>query len=393
MKRQGIVKALAVLALTGSISATTHPYIVTGLDVVSGSQKSLPSFQVLKTHQDVALARVQDSDKAQLSHIVHEDHHRCGGYFAFETKEEAEKFIAQSKLNKSEQTIFADYTLNQADLVTEHIARAEEFSIRATIQKLSSYKNRYYKSETGKESQAWLKSHWTDLTKHRSDITVEYFNHSSYPQPSVIATIQGESDEVIVVGGHADSIAGWWGRANAHAPGADDNASGTATVTETLKVLAQSGYRPAKTIKFMAYAAEEVGLLGSKDIAKQFKNKGINVVGVLQLDMTNHFGSRDDITIITDYTNEAQNNFLGSLIDKYLPELSWGRDKCGYACSDHASWTSQGYPASTPFETKKSDMNRHIHTSRDTLDNMGGTADHALKFAKLALAYVIELDR
>ncbi|EQC43196.1 hypothetical protein M901_3110 [Bacteriovorax sp. DB6_IX] len=38
-------------------------------------------------------------------------------------------------------------------------------------------------------------------------------------------------------------------------------------------------------------------------------------------------------------------------------------------------------------------MNRHIHTSRDTLDNMGGTADHALKFAKLALAYVIELDR
>jgi leucyl aminopeptidase len=393
MKRQGFVQALAALALTTSVHATTHPYIVTGTDIVSGSEKSLPSFQVLDIKDDVALAMVHDSDKAHLSHIVHEDHHRCGGYFAFETKEEAQKFIAESKANKSENTIFADYSINQEDLVNKHIVRADEMSIRSTILKLSSFKNRYYKSQTGIDSQAWLKSHWTDLTKHRSDITVEYFNHSSYPQPSVIATIQGESDDVIVIGGHADSIAGWWGRENARAPGADDNASGTATVTETLRVLAESGYTPKKTIKFMAYAAEEVGLLGSKDIAKDFKRRGINVEGVLQLDMTNHFGSREDITIITDYTNKAQNDFLGSLIDKYLTNLTWGRDKCGYACSDHASWTSQGYPASTPFETKKSDMNRHIHTSRDTLDNMGGNADHALKFSKLALAYVIELDR
>ncbi len=392
MKRQGFVQAIAAFALTTSIQATTHPYIVTGADIVQGSQKSLPTFQVLKVVDDVALAKINDSDKAQMSHMMHEDHHRCGGYFAFETREEAVNFIAESKANKNN-VVFADYTINQADLVNKHIQNADELSIRSTMLKLSSFKNRYYKSATGKESQAWLKGHWTDLTKHRSDITVEYFNHSSYPQPSVIATIQGETDDVIVVGGHADSIAGWWGRENARAPGADDNASGTATVTETLRVLANSGYTPKKTIKFMAYAAEEVGLLGSKAIAKDFKRKGINVQGVLQLDMTNHFGSNDDITIITDYTSEAQNNFLGSLIDSYLPELSWGRDKCGYACSDHASWTSQGYPASTPFETKKRDMNGHIHTSRDTLDNMGGTADHALKFAKLALAYVIELDQ
>lgn len=392
MKKHGLV-ALATLTLTTAAFATPHPYIVTGKDVVDSSQKSLHSFQVIKTQGDSVIAKIAEEDKAHMSHIMHEDKHRCGGYFAFQTLEEAQQFANEYQTNNSTKAIFADYAINQADMVEKYIAQADEATIRSTILKLSSYHNRYYKSETGQQSQAWLKAHWTDLTKHRSDITVDFFNHTSWQQPSVVATIKGKTDEIIVIGGHADSIAGWWGRAGAHAPGADDNASGTATVTETLKVLAQSGYTPEKTIMFMAYAAEEVGLLGSKDIAKTFKRDGKNVVGVLQLDMTNFHGSNTDITLITDHTNQAQNEFLGNLIDTYLPELTWGRDTCGYACSDHASWTSQGFPASIPFEAKKNDMNGNIHTKRDTLDNMGGTADHALKFAKLALAYVIELDR
>ena len=154
-----------------------------------------------------------------------------------------------------------------------------------------------------------------------------------------------------------------------------------------------SSYKPTKTIKFMAYAAEEVGLLGSKEIARSFRENGENVVGVLQLDMTNFKGSSDkDIVMMTDFTNAAQNAFLGKLIDEYL-QLSWGYDKCGYGCSDHASWHSVGYPASIPFEAKKSDMNRAIHTSRDTIGLSRGNAEHAAKFAKLALSYIVELDK
>jgi leucyl aminopeptidase len=109
--------------------------------------------------------------------------------------------------------------------------------------------------------------------------------------------------------------------------------------------------------------------------------------------MTNHNGSNDDITLISDYTNEAQNKFIGNLIDTYLTDLNWGSDRCGYACSDHASWTAVGYPSSIPFEARKRDMNHQIHTRNDTLETMGGTAEHALKFAKLGLAYLIELDK
>ena len=132
--------------------------------------------------------------------------------------------------------------------------------------------------------------------------------------------------------------------------------------------------------------------LWPKEIARSYKAQNKNVIGVLQLDMTNFNGSSNDISIVSDYTNDAQNTFLKTLIDTYLTDLTWATSTCGYACSDHASWTSQGFPASIPFEAQKNDMNRRIHTANDTIEQSGGTAEHALKFAKLALAYVIELD-
>ena len=52
--------------------------------------------------------------------------------------------------------------------------------------------------------------------------------------------------------------------------------------------------------------------------------------------------------MVTDYTNAAQNTFVTSLMTTYLPGLTYTNITCGYACSDHASWTSAGYPASMP---------------------------------------------
>jgi leucyl aminopeptidase len=152
-----------------------------------------------------------------------------------------------------------------------------------------------------------------------------------------------------------------------------------------------SGYKPRRTIKIMGYAAEEAGLLGSKDIAANFKANNINVVGVMQLDMTNYRGSAKDVWIYTDYTDSQQNNFLASLMSNYLPTVTVGYSSCGYACSDHASWQNQGFPASIPFETLMGEDNPYIHTANDTYANSGNQADHALKFAKLAAAYAVEL--
>src|SRR6202008_3109734 len=158
----------------------------------------------------------------------------------------------------------------------------------------------------------------------------------NWKQKSVIATITGTDNpnEVVVIGGHLDSInqsnTGETGRA----PGADDDASGVASLTEVYRQMIASGYKPKRTLKFMAYAAEEVGLRGSQEIATSFANAGTNVVGVMQLDMTNYKGAVNDIYIFTDYTDSQQNSFVQRLISTYLPTLKVGSDRCGYACSD-----------------------------------------------------------
>ncbi len=152
-----------------------------------------------------------------------------------------------------------------------------------------------------------------------------------------------------------------------------------------------NGYQPARTVKFMAYAGEEVGLYGSTAIATSYKNNAVNVVGVLQLDMTNYKGSSYDFGMVTDNTNATLNSFTTSLISTYLPGLTWTNITCGYGCSDHASWNSAGYPATMPFEATMSTDNPQIHTSGDTLTYAGGTANNSVKFAKLAVAFLGEV--
>ena len=387
--------SLSLLLSASAYAAPSKKLITIDNDAVGFTNKSFGhKSMTVKTVDGISLLEIDEDAIPHLSHEMHEKFHRCGGFMVHDSIEDAlESLNASEVRNFAKSAPFADYSITAEDTVNSLIPQVDEKKITEVIKKLSSYRNRYYKSQTGVDAVHWIRDHWATLISHRNDAKVELYEHSSWDQPSVILTIEGTSDETIIIGGHADSIAGFWGRARAHAPGADDNASGIATITEVIRILANSGYKPNKTIKFMGYAAEEVGLLGSKAIAKDMKQKSANIVGVLQLDMTNFKGSDLDIVMMTDYTNQQQNEFIGTLLDKYLPEVGWGYDRCGYGCSDHASWHGEGYPASMPFESKKNDMNHNIHTARDTIEQSRGGSLHAVKFAKLALSYAVELDR
>lgn len=92
---------------------------------------------------------------------------------------------------------------------------------------------------------------------------------------NVVGLLRGRdasvSDEVVVVGGHFDhlgrgrfgSVGGPAARGTIH-PGADDNASGVATVLELAAYFAHGEARPRRSILFLAFAGEEMGLLGSR---------------------------------------------------------------------------------------------------------------------------------
>jgi bacterial leucyl aminopeptidase len=158
-----------------------------------------------------------------------------------------------------------------------------------------------------------------------------------------------------------------------------------------MRVLLASGWKPRRTIQFMGYAAEEEGLRGSAAIAQRYAKEGRNVVGVMQLDMTNYPGPSADIVLMTDYSSNPQNRFIARLAGAYLPTLRVGQDVCGYACSDHASWTANGYAASIPAEALYDEGSPYLHTTKDTLARSNNNAEHAVKFARLALAYAVEL--
>src|SRR5690606_35133597 len=210
---------------------------------------------------------------------------------------------------------------------------------------------------------------------------------------SVILTIQGSElpGEIVVLGGHLDSVSNAGSSDAMDAPGADDDASGIATLTEVIRIALADGWKPRRTVKFMGYAAEEVGLRGSNAIAQSFQQQGVDVVGVLQLDMTNYAaGASVDMRLLTDYSNAGLQQFLRDVFDEYLAPLGLTRGTytCGYGCSDHASWTSAGYPAAMMFEAT---FNNRLHTVEDTLPRMGGSAEASVNFAKLGLAFLGEL--
>ncbi|MGX5173124.1 M20/M25/M40 family metallo-hydrolase [Aliikangiella sp. IMCC44653] len=382
-------------ALSDSVQLTSEKrvWISIGTDAVNlinekyHSQISLNQVNLYNSNSGtVATASIPASQIDSLSELMHEEFNRCAGFIFHESYSEAQTFaLTPSQLAPS---ISVSYSIDNSTGVNALLNELNASNLSATVNTLSNYNNRYYTQQSGVDAANWIKNEWSNIASSRNDISVSLYNHS-WAQPSVIATINGTTnpEEIVVIGGHLDSINGSnpsYGRA----PGSDDNASGIAIATETLRALVASGYKPQRTVKLMGYAAEEVGLRGSKAIAQQAKSNGDNVVGVVQFDMSGFKGtSNRDIVFMTDYTNSAQNQFLANLLDTYHPGISYGYDQCGYGCSDHASWHNQGFAASMPFESNMGDINPRIHTSNDSTYD----ANHSFNFVKLAVTYLAEL--
>ena len=101
------------------------------------------------------------------------------------------------------------------------------------------------------KAEAWLKD-WPGVWK------TELVSHTSTQQKSLKVTLQGSSrpHEIIVLGGHHDSTTSSWGGGGGKAPGADDNASGSSSLLEILRILTGMP-QSERTIELMWYAAEE----------------------------------------------------------------------------------------------------------------------------------------
>jgi len=104
---------------------------------------------------------------------------------------------------------------------------------------------------------------------------------------NVVASLTGRQKEsagrVYLVVAHYDSICTDPKDAECDAPGANDDGSGTAAILEAARVM--SGFDFDATVVFLAVAGEEQGLYGSKHAAETYRRAGVNIAGVIGLDI------------------------------------------------------------------------------------------------------------
>ncbi|KAJ7499095.1 peptidase [Mycena latifolia] len=267
----------------------------------------------------------------------------------------------------------------------------------ANLRTFSNFRTRHYRSDTGKQSQVWLKKTITEITSEwaskslQDRISIAEFPHS-WGQNSIIARINGTSttdDGVVIIGAHQDSTNMW---PFLPAPGADDDGSGSVTILESYRALLAADFHPERSIEFHWYSAEEGGLLGSQAVAQAYEGR-VNVLAMSQFDMTAWVksGTREEVGLIMDFVDLPLTEFNKQLVDMYL-DIPWVETKCGYACSDHASWRKAGYPSSFTIESTFENSNKNIHSINDRIDASDEFSfSHMLEFSKLAVAFAVEL--
>jgi leucyl aminopeptidase len=138
--------------------------------------------------------------------------------------------------------------LTHQSLIKPLFPKISTDNMRKVLRHLTSYYNRYYGDVYGEQSAQWIYNHVADIIKtapFHTHISLEYFTHP-FPQSSIIARfepkVRNSSLPLTIIGAHQDS-------ANylfplLPAPGADDDGSGTVSILETFRVLAESGFLP-----------------------------------------------------------------------------------------------------------------------------------------------------
>jgi hypothetical protein len=233
------------------------------------------------------------------------------------------------------------------------------------------------------------------------------------PAMNVIGTLRGKTDpaKYVVVCAHLDCSAGrmpnnvfqtqWQ---TIHAPGADDNATGIATVLELARILSDStfGFVPDYSIVFAAWGDEEgiphsIGLNGSAHFARNARNLGTEILGVINLDMLGYNPKQIYADIYSDAPSEWIGNECLAVNQTFRLGIHTNQPPFANArYSDHASFWDASYPAimiiehAFPWTTDTNyTASPYYHTSWDTIGTLNLPMVKAL--AQMTLGALVDL--
>jgi len=269
--------------------------------------------------------------------------------------------------------------------IAEMVGQVSSARILDSVANLQSYQTRYASTSNCEASGTYIYDFFRQYGL-QTDADYFTFSASNYTTSNIIATIPGQvsPDRVVIVCAHYDSYSN---QAKTAAPGADDNASGTAAVMEIARILA--GYQFDFTIKFIGFSAEEWGLYGSKHYAQAARQRGEDILGVINMDMIGYADRlpEDLDLIVNDRSDWLGNKYVASAT-MYAPLAILQAINASVTGSDHSPFWDQGYSALLGIEDIPL-KNPYYHKPTDTVDTLN--LDFATAVTRASLAAVAEL--
>jgi hypothetical protein len=218
--------------------------------------------------------------------------------------------------------------------------------------------------------------------KLRVDVRTRYFTDDTNSY-NVLAEIPGTDpvlkDEVVLLGAHLDS---WHS-----APGATDNADGSAAAMEAMRVLKTIGVRPRRTIRLALWGGEEQGLLGSRAHVRTHYAGEQNAAARDKLAMYLNIdpGMGPIYGWYAENTPEAR-----TLFDRWLEPLKdvgvRRNIDAGIGSTDHVSFREAGIPGFNPVQDYDTYDVRTHHTNVDTHERV---REEDLKQNAVVLAWFV----
>jgi len=296
--------------------------------------------------------------------------------------------VVQEMVNKVSQSNLSEHVRNLQDDDSEPgwDALRSRYSFSSELDIEKHYIHQHF-SDLG------LQVEYDAFTLYGYDGSVEIFN--------VLATLPGTdafSDQVYVMCAHYDSTASrtpGWDWETDPAPGADDNATGTAAVMEAARVLSQ--YEFAHAIRFITFAGEEQGLWGSQHYAEAAWQAGDDIAGVINLDMVAYNTVCDKVDFLGNPASEWLVDAIRENADQYGIEIITEKIiNASFTYSDHSSFWDYGYPAILGIEDYQPWFNSYCYNANHNYHTVGDTystlnMDLLEKTAELTVATIAEL--
>lgn len=312
--------------------------------------------------------------------------------------------------------------------IAEAVQEVDAGRIEAVVRKLCSFGTRHILSRTDSDTEGtgaarrWLEAEYEKIAATSNGRMTVRLQEAKVPclrngMPrevtvvNVIATLRGTTDpsRIYVVGGHYDSRNSSGADGENAAPGAVDDASGTAVALEAARVMATRSF-PA-TVMFVAYDGEEQGLLGSKAHAKFLAEAGATVDGMITCDIVGNTTGMDGKTYdgfvrCFSYAPTGNDSFGRSMaravsrggrefVDGFDVKLIYRGDRYGRG-GDHRSFFDQGYPAVRLTEPREDFSRQHQDVRPRDGKPYGDLPDYAnfdysAKVGRVVVATLFEL--